>query len=178
MPQNDLIIQLFDLVGLPAPIRLIATLKVLSAIASIILGWAVFLLIFKSGYTSYVKTNIKLLKSEYEPLKTKKGKVTKEWEKIARRLEIEDEASYKLAIIEADKLVDNLLKDMNYAGESMGDRLKMIDESKLKNINELWEAHKARNNIVHDANFKLSYREAQRIIETYENVLREFEALD
>lgn len=177
MPNNDIILQIFDIFGAEAPTRLLFTLKVISAIISIVLGWALLLLVFKSGYTGYIKTNIQFLKSEYEPLKTV-NKVNKEWEKIKQRLEAGDEANFKIAVIEADKLVDDLLKSMNYPGESMGDRLKLIDESKLKSINELWNAHKIRNNVVHHAGFKLSYKEAQSIIETYEKVLREFEALD
>lgn len=174
---NDIVLQLFDLIGIEAPTRLIMFLKIISAIISIVLGWAVLLLIFKSGYTGYVKTNIQFLKGEYEPLKAT-NKVNREWDKIKQRLEAGDEANFKIAIIEADKLIDDLLKNMNYPGESMGDRLKLIDESKLKSVQELWNAHKVRNNIVHNAEFKLSYREAQRVIEIYEKVLKEFEALD
>lgn len=178
MPENDIILQIFEIIGVPAPTRLIFVLKVISAIISIILGWAVILLVFKSGYLNYVKGNVKFLKSEYTPLKSVQSKVTREWEAIVRRLETGDEANFKLAIIETDKLVDTLLKSMGYPGDSMGDRLKLIDASQLKSIQNLWNAHKVRNNIVHNAEFKLSYNEAKNTIEQYEKVLREMEALD
>lgn len=177
MPSNDIVIQIFELIGVDAPERLLLILKTISLIITIILIWALVLLVFKSGYTSYVKTNIKFLKSKYEPLKSA-NKVDQEWGRIKQRLESGDEANFKIAVIEADKLIDDLLKSMNYPGESMGDRLKLIDQSKLSSIQELWNAHRVRNNIVHNAGFKLSYREAKAAIESYEKVLKEFEALE
>lgn len=173
---NDIVLQIFDLIGISAPERLLLALKIISGIITIILGWAVLLLVIKSGYTTYLKTNLQFLKSDYQPLKAG-SKVDKEWGKITQRVESKDEANLKLAIIEADKLVDDLLRGMNYPGDSMGDRLKQIDESRLKTINELWEVHKVRNNIVHNASFRLSQREAKNAMEVYEKVLKEFEAL-
>lgn len=177
MPSNDLVIQIFELIGVDAPEQLLLILKTISLVIIVILSWALILLVFKSGYTGYIKTNIDFLKSKYEPLKSA-NKVDKEWDKIKQRLESGDETNFKMAIIEADKLIDDLLKSMNYPGESMGDRLKLIDQSMLSSIQELWNAHKTRNNIVHNAGFKLSYREAKNAIEAYEKVLKEFEALE
>lgn len=175
--ENDLVTQVFNLIGIPEPTGVILSLKIISAFISIVLGWAVLLLIFKSGYVSYVKGSMKLLKHEYEPLKSSGDKVTAEWRRVLQRMESGDEANFKMAIIEADKLIDNLIKDMGYPGDSMGERLKLIDESKLKNIDKLWNAHKVRNNIVHDPDFKLNYNQAQNAIEIYQKVLEEFEAL-
>lgn len=178
MLENDIVLQIFELIGVPAPTRLVFVLKIISAILSLILGWAVILLVFKSGFLDYVKSNVKFMKGEYAPLKSGQNKVTREWEAIGKRLETGDEANFKLAIIEADKLIDTLLKSMGYPGDSMGDRLKLIDASQLKSIQDLWDAHKVRNNIVHNAEFKLSYNEARNTIEQYEKTLREMEALD
>ncbi len=57
----------------------------------------------------------------------------------------------KMAIIEADKLVDTVLKRAGIKGESMADRLrrteKMVDRSSYQ---AMWDAHKVRNQIVHE----------------------------
>jgi len=57
----------------------------------------------------------------------------------------------KMAIIEADKLVDTVLKRAGIRGESMADRLrrceKMVDRSSYQ---AMWDAHKVRNQIVHE----------------------------
>jgi len=57
----------------------------------------------------------------------------------------------KMAIIEADKLVDTVLKRAGIKGESMADRLrrceKIVDRSSYQ---AMWDAHKVRNQIVHE----------------------------
>lgn len=54
-------------------------------------------------------------------------------------------------LIDADKLLDNTLKYKRVHGETMGERLKnakrLFDK---QSYNELWEAHKLRNRLVHD----------------------------
>lgn len=55
------------------------------------------------------------------------------------------------AVIEADKLVDFVLKAKGYSGETFADRLrsaeKYIDRNQYQSI---WDAHKIRNQIAHD----------------------------
>lgn len=57
----------------------------------------------------------------------------------------------KMAIIEADKLVDTVLKRAGIKGESMADRLrrseKMVERSAYQ---AMWDAHKVRNQLVHE----------------------------
>lgn len=76
---------------------------------------------------------------------------------IAKRQEIENLFSsqniikLKHAVMEADKLVDFVLKKKGYAGETFADRLrsaeKYIDRATYQN---LWDGHKIRNQIAHD----------------------------
>lgn len=109
----------------------------------------------------------------YHPYGVRKS--YKRWLRISRRLGAGREAEYKLSIIEADSFLDEILKRMGYSGETMGDRLKKIDPAILPNIEEVWEARKARNNIVHDPDYRLSLDEAQRVIAIYEKALRSLE---
>jgi len=76
---------------------------------------------------------------------------------ISKRNEIEKMAQsdnmYELkhAVIEADKLVDFILKKKGYYGETFADRLRSaepyIDHETYQG---LWDAHKVRNQIAHD----------------------------
>jgi len=90
------------------------------------------------------------------------------WKKIKKRLERKWESESKLAIIEADRILDNLLKQMGYRGETLGERLKQLKPDLLPNIEEVWVAHKIRNDIIHDPNYRLSHQEAERAVEIYE----------
>lgn len=83
---------------------------------------------------------------------------------------------WKLAIIEADIILDDILKKRGYAGNSLGERLKSISPHQLKTLNDAWEAHKVRNRIAHDgADFVLTKRVAHETITQYRRVFAEFE---
>ena len=104
-------------------------------------------------------------------------KLVKQWVKITGRLEAGLESEYKLAVIEADSMFDDILKRMGYGGETLGERLKQISPAVLPNVEELLEAHKIRNNIVHDPDYRLSLDEAKKAIAIYEKTLTDLGAL-
>jgi hypothetical protein len=82
---------------------------------------------------------------------------------------------WKLAIIEADIILDELLKQRGYAGNSLGERLKSIAPSQLVSLQDAWEAHKVRNRIAHEgADFVLTHRVAEETIVRYRRVFAEF----
>jgi len=78
---------------------------------------------------------------------------------ISKRREIESLVTsqsiieLKHAVMEADKLVDFILKKKGYTGETFAERLRSaernIDHTTYQNI---WEGHKIRNQIAHDDN--------------------------
>lgn len=81
---------------------------------------------------------------------------------------------WKLAIIEADIILDEALKGRGYAGNSLGERLKSISTTQLSTLNEAWEAHKIRNRIAHEgADFVLTKRIAEETIDRYRRVFNE-----
>jgi len=106
-----------------------------------------------------------------------KKKIVKKWQSVLKKLEAEDENSLKLAVIEADKMFDDLLKKIGYRGEDMGERLKQITPAQLTNIQDVWEAHKLRNQIVHQPDFRLNRAQAERAIEIYQRALEELQAI-
>ena len=73
--------------------------------------------------------------------------IQREWKKIIR------ERDYRHAILEADKLLDYALMRMGYKG-SLGTKLKKAPRL-FKNINDVWAAHKIRNNIAHKINYQV-----------------------
>lgn len=97
------------------------------------------------------------------------------WEKVMAHLNSQNPNDWKVAIIEADIMLDELLDKMGYQGATIGDKLKTVEQSDFLTLNEAWEAHKVRNQIAHEgAAFMLSDREARRVMSLYEKVFREF----
>ena len=104
-------------------------------------------------------------------------RVTARWKKISKRLEGATESEYKLAVIEADDMLDASLKRMGYAGQTLAERLQRLTSATLPNIEEVYEAHKTRNSIVHNPDFRLSSDDAKKTIEIYEQAFRDLQIL-
>ncbi len=106
--------------------------------------------------------------------KEEKSANKKRWEKVLAYLESDNQSDWKQAIIEADNLLDEMVKAMRYPGENLGERLKNIEPSDFVTLQDAWEAHKVRNQIAHESGFSLTRREARRVMELYEKVFNEF----
>lgn len=109
----------------------------------------------------------------YRPYGTKS--LEKSWNKIKTRLETGLESEFKLAIIEADSMLDDVLKKLGYPGESLGERLKKISSAVIPNISEIYEAHQVRNNIVHDPDYKLFLDDAQKTLSAFERCFQDLQ---
>ncbi len=96
------------------------------------------------------------------------------WLKIENELG-EDEPSCHLAVINADKLLDQALKAKGTKGDTMGERLKNVT-SQLRHRNAVWEAHKLRNRIVHEE-VRLTRTEARRALAAFKTALRDVGAI-
>ncbi|MFA5652431.1 MAG: hypothetical protein WC933_03650 [Candidatus Paceibacterota bacterium] len=100
------------------------------------------------------------------------------WVLITEHINSEDANKWKLAILESDIILSELLESLNLSGEGVGEKLKSVEESDFKTIESAWEAHKIRNAIAHQgSDFLLTKREAKRIIGLYESVFEEFEII-
>ncbi len=97
------------------------------------------------------------------------------WKRVLEHIESDNQADWRLAIIEADIMLGELLDAQGYTGETIGDKLKKIEISDFQTLNEAWEAHKVRNQIAHEgSDFLISEREARRIINLFRQVFEEF----
>lgn len=100
------------------------------------------------------------------------------WEKVIDLVNSDNQSDWRLAIIEAEVILEEGLKDRGYPGNSVGDMLKAVAPGDIVNIDAAWEAHKVRNRIAHSgSNFDLNGREAQRTIALYEAVLSEMKLI-
>lgn len=101
----------------------------------------------------------------------------RDWERIIKHLASENPAEWQLAIIEADKLLDELVKTLKPQGENLGERLKSIEPSDFDTLQDAWEAHKVRNQIAHESNFTLTRHQVNQTIGHYRRVFEEFELI-
>ncbi len=99
----------------------------------------------------------------------------KRWDKIEEHIGSENSSDWRLAILECDIILDEMLTKMGYRGETIADKLKAVEKSDFLSIDKAWEAHRVRNDIAHrGSNFQITGMEARRIVSLYEDVFREF----
>jgi hypothetical protein len=97
------------------------------------------------------------------------------WERITSEISSDNEQSWRLAILEADIMLNELLDSLGYRGETMADKMRGIERGDFNTIDLAWEAHRARNRIAHESSeTPLNPRDARQVIDLYTKVFREF----
>ena len=118
----------------------------------------------------------KLLTPREDMLGMSRADVAKRWQDIEGLVQRGDEMSCKLAVIEADKLLDHALKAKYFGGTTLGERLKLACYKHPK-LKQVWPAHLTRNRLVHEAAFRLSTGSAKQTVAQFRSALQELSLL-
>ncbi|MFH0891004.1 MAG: hypothetical protein V1856_03155 [Candidatus Liptonbacteria bacterium] len=165
-----------DLPGWDYLPRIYTTLKVIFIILDVILlGIFIFAFVKSLEYRPHLELTRKT-KSEGKTLKL--DLIQSRWKKILQRKKEGNLDSLRIAIIEADALVDDVLKQKGVPGEHMADRLSNLDTEDLPSIEKLWGAHRLRNDLVHTSGFFVSTDDTARTLEDYQTFLKELGVLN
>ena len=121
---------------------------------------------FKENYSEYMKGK------PHQPVK-----IEKDWKEIAKQAKDENEAERKMAVIEADDVINEVLGKLGYEGEDLLEKLDGLNKEIIPNIEEVREAHRKRRDIVYDPNTALSKEEAVEIISVYEEIFEDLQVL-
>ncbi|MCL2444752.1 hypothetical protein FWD07_01350 [Candidatus Saccharibacteria bacterium] len=105
-----------------------------------------------------------------------KEKYQTRWLEIEQQLKKEEEMSYTLVILEADKLLDHAMNEMGVLGKTMGERMKAVN-SRWSSANSVWHAHKLRNKIAHEHGFKVNHDQAKRALAAFRQGLKDLGAV-
>ena len=136
-------------------------MTIIFLIAVIIFGFAVLVLI---GYFGK-KVVPSRLNQEY---------FQKKWAELLTKVKTPDGMS--LAVIDADKLLDEALKKRHFRGKTTGERLVSAQRT-LSDNDAVWFAHKLRNRLVHESNVRLRKRDVQKALAGFRQGLRDLGAL-
>jgi hypothetical protein len=159
-----------------------------------VLAFVVLILYFviKMKYNHQLKIERNKLGVQYEHAEREKSQKTNDarddlglstgeefknqrWEHVKELMKSKSQSDWRQAIIEADIILDEMLRRMSYDGLTIGDMLKQVDPADFANLQKAWEAHKFRNEIAHTGSeFKLSKEEAERVISNFQAVFEEF----
>ncbi len=121
--------------------------------------------------TSLDQKNEKVLEGS-EP--DNNGIINPRWQLIGKYYNSANQADWKLAILEADIMLFEVLNKSGFQGYSIGEMLKFTDRSKLQTLDLAWRAHKIRNEIAHQGlDYVLTRSKVDEAIADYEKVFEE-----
>lgn len=149
--------------------------KFLSTVATLLLAIGIFYAVTK--YVQIRHREALALNAQYsQAYEAPKAetKLNERWEQILTHIESANSNDWKVAIIEADILLGEMLDELGYQGASIGEKLKRVQKGDLATLDQAWEAHKVRNAIAHQGpDFVINQREAKRVINMYQAVQTE-----
>lgn len=98
------------------------------------------------------------------------------WLSIETKLKRDDENSYIVCVMEADKLLDQALREKGLAGKTMAERMKQC-QGKWTNGNGVWAAHKLRNRLAHESDVRLDYDRSRQALVAFKQGLKDVGAI-
>lgn len=147
--------------------------KVFSAFVSILLFIDIILLLSKR-----IRTDWRIAFYGTPVMRFKKAKYNPRWEAIKKRLKEGSAASGKIAIVEADKMLDEALGKLGYVGKDTAEKVSAIKPGHLVGIDEVREIRQFYHQIVEDPTHEIGMDEIKKAIAVYERVFRGIELID
>jgi hypothetical protein len=98
--------------------------------------------------------------------------VKQKWAEIQDLMVLGRPSNFRQAILEADKLLDFVLKKMNYKGPSLADRLRAARD-RFSDYQGVWDAHKIRNRLVHEVGSEIFNWDAKEAIKKFEKAFKD-----
>ncbi len=138
------------------------------------------IVLFVAGLIFTIIKSRELSSKEYQMYKavdvSEQDEVRQEtqWDIIVRHRDSDNPAEWKIAIIEADNLLDEVLTSAGYEGATLGERLTAGTERNRDLFSPVWEVHKLRNTIAHEQGVQLTQREVTQALAVYETFFRNF----
>lgn len=146
--------------------------KIISLISIPLLLW---------GIIHYAR-KLKILPKKIEQIKAWFGlnevfetpsKSKKQWQAIEELLLENYSSSWKLAVVKADALIENLLKQLGFKGNNLEELINSLKLRGYQNLNLLEGAHAVSKEILANRDYSISQKEAQSIVEIYKKFWQE-----
>lgn len=101
--------------------------------------------------------------------------IGRKWDMVLQHVESQNANDWRQAVLEADIILGELLTQMGYRGEGIGEQLKRGTKADFSTLDFAWEAHKVRNELAHaGSDFSFNQYDARRVIQLYRKVFEEF----
>lgn len=98
--------------------------------------------------------------------------VNKRWNKLVKKTESGLESDFKLAIIDADEFLYQVLEERGYRGETFDELMQDASKRVVPHFEEILAGHALRNSIVYEPDFSLNIDQARQLLTYYENAIK------
>jgi len=150
---------------------LFLVLQIIGGILSVILGGATIVLIIKGQAP---QRHILHLWNAWRKGPLPKAKIVKRWRLIKEAIEGEDPRAWRVAIADADRILDEVLGKIGYEGNTTEERLANIPTSiQFPALEDAWRAHQVHQFLLEDPNYTLTREVAEQTTEIYRKIFRQ-----
>ena len=99
------------------------------------------------------------------------SKAQKQWKKIKQNFEKDNPVYWKLALLEAEKLMDEILKRMGLGPGTMDERLARASVDEIPNLQDVIRARGLCQDIAKDPDYRLNKENAENTLQAFEKAL-------
>ena len=145
-------------------------LQNLSLILSALFLWGIIYIFIRTNYLEIKRERfLDILGKGY----VSRRRAIKGWRQIQKRLWSREQNQWKLAILEADHILNEILKMSGYLGSNLEEKLELITSAQLTNVEDVKRVHQIRHKIASDPSFEISFEETKEIIGIYKESFKE-----
>lgn len=134
----------------------------------LVVGLLLFMVVSSGGKSSPSKTG-------RTQKRVDKAEIARRWKTI-QMVSKTGASGLRNSVMEADKLLDHVMKQMGYPGDTMAERMKIAGRE-FTDRDGVWRAHKLRNAMAHEIEFDLVSSQAHEAIREFERALKDLKAL-
>lgn len=149
--------------------------EVISLILSAILIWGI---IYTAGQSNFFEKRVEDWMDYMGRGDVGKRRQLRAWKAILRKMRSSESTDWKVAIMEADRVLDDMIRAAGYRATATDERFKQIPPTFLANFDDVQEAHKIRNRCAQDPDFSIAKEEAIRVLRIYKKAFQEIGLLD
>ncbi len=99
------------------------------------------------------------------------SKAQKQWRKIKQNFEKDDPVYWKVALLEAEKLMDEILVRMGLGSGTMDERLSRASVDEIPNLQDVIRARNLCQDIARDPDYRLNKEDAEKTLGSFEKAL-------
>jgi hypothetical protein len=150
-------------------------LEIFAVIATAALIAGTIIIIVKTGWFSLRVDRVRdvVLKTDMP-----KKHASAAWTMVEKHFFAGDLNDLKVAIMDADNILNDALRYAGIHGVNLGERLKHVKRNQMPNLEDVWAAHKLRNEIAHETNLSLKRDLVEKALDAYKVALKNLGIFD